>query len=147
MLIQRLTKTDIDKMRKLNEVFAIAFEDTETHLQKLPKDTYLQSLLEKSHFIALTAMLEEEVVGGLVAYILEKYEQERSEIYIYDLAVAERFRRQGIARSLILNLKEMAREMGAYVIFVQADRQDEPAILLYRSLGIQEEPFHFDILP
>ncbi len=37
--------------------------------------------------------------------------------------------------------------MGAYVIFVQADREDEPAILLYRSLGIQEEPFHFDILP
>lgn len=145
MMIQRLTKNDIDKMRKLNEVFAVAFEDKETHLQKLPRDSYLQTLLEKSHFIALTAMQGEEVVGGLVAYVLEKYEQERSEIYIYDLAVSEGFRRQGIARSLILYLKEIAREIGAYVIFVQADREDKPAILLYRSLGRQEEPFHFDI--
>lgn len=86
------------------------------------------------------------MVGGLVAYVLEKYEHERSEIYIYDLAVDEPARRQGIARQLIQELRAIAWELDAWIIFVQADRVDTPAIKLYQSMGAQEEPFHFDIL-
>ena len=37
------------------------------------------------------------MTGALVAYVLEKFERERSEVYIYDLAVAATHRRQGIA--------------------------------------------------
>lgn len=33
----------------------------------------------------------------------------------------------------------------AYVIFVQADVGDEPAIALYTKLGVREEVLHFDI--
>lgn len=36
---------------------------------------------------------------------------------------------------------------GAWVIYVQADRGDEPAIRLYESLGVREEILHFDISP
>ncbi|GAB4198636.1 MAG: hypothetical protein Tsb002_33740 [Wenzhouxiangellaceae bacterium] len=36
---------------------------------------------------------------------------------------------------------------GAWVIFVQADLGDEPAINLYRKLGVQESVLHFDIPP
>lgn len=38
-----------------------------------------------------------------------------------------------------------ASSIGAWVMFVQADRDDTPAIKLYQSLGTQEEPLHFDI--
>lgn len=85
------------------------------------------------------------VVGALSAYELVKYEQERSEVYIYDLAVAEHFRRRGVATALIELLKPIARLAGAWVIFVQADREDEPAVALYRGLGLEEQPLHFDI--
>ena len=85
------------------------------------------------------------MVGALSAYELMKYEQERSEFYIYDLAVAKPFRRRGIARSLIEALKPIARDAGAWVIFVQADREDEPAVALYRSMGVEEQPLHFDL--
>jgi aminoglycoside 3-N-acetyltransferase I len=87
------------------------------------------------------------VVGGLAAYVLQKFEQERREIYIYDLAVAELHRRKGIATKLINDLRAIARERGAYVIFVQADKTDDAAIQLYESLGIREDVFHFDIKP
>jgi aminoglycoside 3-N-acetyltransferase I len=87
------------------------------------------------------------VVGGLAAYVLEKFEQERREIYIYDLAVAEQHRRKGIATRLINELRQIARERGAYVIYVQADIIDEPAVKLYESLGKREEVLHFDIKP
>jgi len=40
-------------------------------------------------FIAVAAMEGDAVIGGIAAYELRKFEQQRSEIYIYDLAVAE----------------------------------------------------------
>lgn len=84
-------------------------------------------------------------MGGLAAYVLPKFEQARSEVYIYDLAVVEAFRRQGIATAMIEALKGLAAARGAYVIFVQADHGDHPAIALYEKLGTREEVLHFDI--
>ena len=85
------------------------------------------------------------MVGGLAAYVLPKFEQERSEVYIYDLAVAEPHRRQGIATALIRELQAVAATRGAWVIYVQADHGDDPAITLYAGLGTREEVLHFDI--
>ncbi|HVK80669.1 MAG TPA: GNAT family N-acetyltransferase, partial [Verrucomicrobiae bacterium] len=88
-----------------------------------------------------------EIVGALVAYELVKFEQARGEIYIYDLAVSETYRRQGIATALIQRLREIATERGAWVLYVQADYGDEPAIALYTKLGRREDVMHFDIDP
>ena len=93
----------------------------------------------------MAAVQDGVVVGGLAAYELKKFEQPRSEMYIYDLAVAEGHRRQGIATALIQELKGIAAERGAYVIFVQADHGDDPAIALYTKLGAREDVLHFDI--
>lgn len=79
------------------------------------------------------------VIGGLVVYELLKFEQERSEIYIYDLAVASEHRRKGVATALINELKAVAAARGAYVIYVQADPPDEPAIALYTKPGRRSE--------
>ena len=76
---------------------------------------------------------------------MRKFEQERCEIYIYDLAVAEAHRRRGIATALIGALQRIASVRGAHVIFVQADLEDEPAIRLYTKLGAREDVLHFDI--
>lgn len=105
----------------------------------------MAKLLDKETFIALAAFDGENIIGGLAAYVLEKFEQERSEIYIYDLAVAEEYRRLGAATGLIEALKGIASELGAYVIFVQADYGDDPAIALYTKLGTREDVMHFDI--
>jgi len=50
-----------------------------------------------------------------------------------------------VATGLIRTLQGIARERGAYVIFVQADPPDAPAIRLYESLGTREDVHHFDI--
>ena len=86
-------------------------------------------------------------VGGLVAYVLPKLEQERSEIYIYDLAVAEEHRRKGVATQLIAQVRRIAAEIGAWVVYVQADYGDDPAIALYEGQGKREDVLHFDIPP
>lgn len=138
---------DLTQLKELLKVFADAFEDHDHYQSAIPSDEYLNKLLAREDFIPLVAIAEGKVVGGLAAYVLQKFEQERSEIYIYDLAVLEEYRRQGIATGLINKLREIAREIGAYVIYVQADPPDEPAVKLYESLGTREDVLHFDIEP
>jgi aminoglycoside 3-N-acetyltransferase I len=43
-----------------------------------------------------------------------------------------------VAKGLISELKRIAPERGAYVIFVQADSPDPFAVALYESLGTRE---------
>jgi len=141
----QLTRQDVPLMKRLLAMFGEAFEDVPTYQDAVPGNDYLEALLAKPHFIALAATSGDDVVGGLAAYILDKFERDRREIYIYDLAVARAHRRQGIAAALIKRLIDIARERRAYVIFVQADRGDGPAIKLYESMGTREDVYHFDI--
>jgi ribosomal protein S18 acetylase RimI-like enzyme len=142
---KHLHESDVVIFKKILKVFGEAFNDLKAYQDAVPSNAYLESFLGKFQNIVVVAMEGENVVGGLVAYVLEKFEQERSEVYIYDLAVDEHHRRKGIATRLINDLKIIAKEKGAYVIYVQADPGDDPAIKLYESLGIKEEVFHFDI--
>jgi len=134
-------------LRAMLSMFGKAFADETRYTARQPGDDYLEGLLASSTFISLAAFAGERVVGGIAAYVLPKFEQARSEIYIYDLAVDEEHRRQGVASALIAELRQVAAERGAYVIFVQADRGDEPAISLYTKLGVREDVLHFDIAP
>lgn len=147
MDIHHLNANDVSLLAALLATFGEAFNDMETYTGKRPSEDYLRRLLASDMFIALAAMKNDEVIGGIAAYELRKFEQERSEIYLYDLAVVLKNRRQGIATALIEKLKAIAAERGAYVIFVQADTsiEDEPAIALYSKLGRREDVFHFDI--
>ena len=145
-MLRRLGPADIPHLRGLNTLFGRAFADADTYGAEPPGDAYLASLLAKEHVVALAALNGEEVVGGLVAYELDKFERARSEFYIYDLAVAEEHRRQGIATALTGRLREIAAQRGAWVIYVQADYGDDPAIALYEKLGVREEVMHFDIV-
>jgi aminoglycoside 3-N-acetyltransferase I len=143
--ICRLGSGDAGQMRELNALFGRAFEDPENYGSAPPSQEHLERFLAGDHVIVLAAFAGEAMAGGLVAYELVKFEQERREIYIYDLAVDEPCRRRGIATALIETLKVIAAGRGAHVIYVQADRGDDPAIALYGKLGTREDVLHFDI--
>ncbi len=145
--VRQLAPSDLPLMRAVSELFADAFHDDESYRAQRPSDVYLRRLLASDSFVALAALDADIVVGALAAYELHKFERERSEIYIYDLAVAETHRRRGVATALIRRLQEIGAERGAWVIFVQADTEadDEPAIALYTKLGSREDVLHFDI--
>jgi len=143
--VRQLGPDDTSAMRGMLTMFGHAFADAPTYCDRQPSEMYLRRLLARDTFIALAATRDGRVAGGLTAYVLDKFEQERSEIYIYDLAVAASHRRQGIATALIASLRDIARERGAYVIFVQADPPDDAAVAFYTKLGIREDVLHFDI--
>jgi len=93
---RQLTTDDVTLLKELLRVFGHAFNDSETYQNAIPSDEYLTNLLGKEHFIVVVALVGKAVVGGLVAYVLEKFEQQRREIYIYDLAVSDAHRRKGV---------------------------------------------------
>jgi aminoglycoside 3-N-acetyltransferase I len=142
-----LTPRDFPTLRRMLNLFGREFEDAPTYSTWQPDDLYLARLLGSDTFIAIAAMEGELVVGGLAGYVLPKFEQPRSEFYIYDLAVASTRRRQGIATAMIQELRRLAAARGICFIYVQADYGDEPAVALYTKLGKREDVMHFDIEP
>ena len=143
--LRRLGAQDIVLARRLNAMFGEAFGEPDVYGGDPPSDTYLEALLAKAHVLVLAALAGDEVVGGLVAYELDKLERARPEVYVYDLAVAGPHRRRGIATALIRLCREIAAQRGAWVVFVQADRADAPAVALYEKLGRREEVLHYDL--
>jgi aminoglycoside 3-N-acetyltransferase I len=144
---RRLGEGDLAGFRRMNALFGEVFDEGGTYHAAPPDDAYARRWLAQPHHFALVAEVNGILAGALTAYELMKFEQARSEIYIYDLAVAQAFRRRGVASGLIALLRRIAREGAAWVIYVQADRGDDPAIALYAGLGLPEDVLHFDIAP
>lgn len=145
--VRALGPGDTGPVQAMLNVFAEAFDDAETYRSAQPSVEYLERLLGGECFIAIAAFEGDAVIGGIAAYELRKFEQERSEIYIYDLAVATAHRRKGVASALIEETRRIAEQRGAWVVYVQADLGDDPAIALYTKHGTREDVLHFDIPP
>ena len=145
----QLTPSDTGRAHGLLDVFSEAFEDPGTYGRARPGPDCLRRLLGSDTFIALAAVQDDEVVGGLAAYELHKIEQARSEIYIYDLAVRASHRRLGVATALIRHLQALALRIQLQwprlPVYVQADYGDDPAVALYTKLGVREDVMHFDL--
>lgn len=146
--MRRLSATDTSTLQVLNALFGEVFEDAKSYELHKPSASYLRTFLEDSNHIVLVAEANKGVVGGLVAYCLTKFEQERKEVYVYDLAVAPSYQRHGIGKNLIEAIQKVAKGMGAYVVFVQADEGDK-AINFYEAMNpsenIKTRNFDFNI--
>jgi aminoglycoside 3-N-acetyltransferase I len=111
--VARLTADDIAAARSALAVFGEVFGDLPTYCAQQPDDVWLSDLLGDPNFVLQVALDGERVIGAMASYVLRKFEQPRKEIYIYDLAVAENRRRQGVATALIADLQRIAAETGA----------------------------------
>lgn len=143
--VHRLRPGDDARFAAMLDLFAEAFADVQSYATARPGQAYRDDLLAREDVHVLVAVAGTAVIGALVAYELRKFEQERSEVYIYDLAVAEAWRRRGVATAIITTLKEIAKARGAWVVYVQADYGDDPAVALYTKLGTREDVMHFDL--
>lgn len=140
-----LAAGDLDLLRELIAVFAEAFEDAPTYLGAPPDDAWLNGVPASDTFIAVAAVLDGRVVGGLAGYVLPKFEQRRREFYLYDLGVLADFRRRGIATAVIGHLPRETAARGIGVVLVQADLEDAPAVALYSRPGVRADVLHFDL--
>ncbi len=145
--IVKIGSNEPDALRDLLTVFGAAFDDEAHYTRNQPGNDYLERLLSKPDFVVLAAYDNQQLIGGLTAYELQKYEQASSELYLYDLAVAKTHRRKGIATNLVNALRVIANDRGCSVVYVQADQEDKHAIALYSKLGKMSDVMHFEFEP
>jgi len=78
--VRALGSDDIPAMRAVLAMFGGAFGARATYTAKQPDDAYLARLLASDTFVAVAAFAGAEVVGGVAAYVLPKFEQARAEL-------------------------------------------------------------------
>lgn len=135
-VIRQLAKEDVSTFNSLINLFNMVFEEEEP---EIGSDANSLKLLGGKNFVAIAAVSENEVVGGLTAYELPMVYAEYSEIFLYDLAVKAEYQRMGIGKGLIQGLKEYCIKNGIKEFFVMAHEEDEHAIEFYRSTGGKSE--------
>lgn len=143
MIVRRLTSADRALARETFLTMAGVFEVPATPLS----DAYLDRLLARADFWAFTAVDGERVAGGLTAHVLPMTTGERSELFLFDIAVVPEQQRRGIGRALIDTLRALATAEGIDVVFVPADNEDTHALDFYQALGGDAAPvtiFTFD---
>jgi ribosomal protein S18 acetylase RimI-like enzyme len=76
---------------------------------------------------------------GFISGIETVHPDKGTEMFLYELAVAEPFRRRGTARALIRELAALARERGCYGMWVGVDTGNDIALATYRSAGGKDD--------
>ena len=134
--IKRLNESDLPFFKSLIDLFNLVFEENRSNIGS---DAALTGLLGKPHFIAMAALVEQKVVGGLTAYELPMYYADHSEVFVYDLAVKPEYQRMGVGKELIRSLQAECSRRGVREFFVLAHEEDEHAIKFYHSTGGKSE--------
>ncbi|MFF2102597.1 GNAT family N-acetyltransferase [Streptomyces sp. NPDC058202] len=70
---------------------------------------------------------------GFVSGVETVHPDKGTEMFLYELAVAEPFRRRGIGRALVRELASLARERSCYGMWVGVDTGNDVALAVYRS--------------
>ena len=133
----QLVTTNINDFKGLLDVFEEVFQWVD---YRYPTDEKLHHLLKNTNFLAVVAKIENQVVVGLTAYILDSYEVEKPSLYLHDLGVKVCFQNQGIGKQLINYLMAYAKQNDFQDIFVSTEQDDnEDAIAFYRKTPFTDE--------
>jgi len=85
---------------------------------------------------------EEGQPAGFVSGVELSHPDKGTEMFLYELAVAESFQRRGIGTALVNALLEIARQRACYDMWVLTDADNEAALATYRTTGTSAESSH-----
>jgi ribosomal protein S18 acetylase RimI-like enzyme len=121
--IRRLNLEDLDAVNALEPLFDHAVQ---------PRAA-AEVLRQEGHHL-LVAYDQTQPVG-FVSGVEMTHPDKGTEMFLYELAVDERFRRRGIGRQLVEALVALAQRRGCYGMWVLADTDNVAAFRTYQSAG------------
>lgn len=80
----------------------------------------------------------EHVVGFGLAFLLERWDGRRH-VFFYEIDVEEAAQRRGHGRALVEELKRMARDAGAFEMWVETEPDNAAANALYERAGAEND--------
>jgi ribosomal protein S18 acetylase RimI-like enzyme len=96
-------------------------------------DATARFLAEAGHHLLIS--YEDGRPVGFVSGVEVTHPDKGTEMFLYELAVDEPFRRRGIGRALVERLAERARAAGCYGMWVITDHGNEAARATYEGTG------------
>ena len=131
VVIERLGVGDVQRARAAFKMMHNVFDEDPDALS----DAYVTGLLANESFWAIGAFEAGEAIGCITGHELAMTRHERTELFVYDLAVRVDDQRRGIGRQLVNALVTSAADRGIDVVFVPADDDDTHALAFYANLG------------
>lgn len=101
----------------------------------LPSAEYTAAMLARADFHVIVALDGEDLVGGLTAYEMQMFKRPTTEMFLYEIEVAEPYRQRGIGKALIEKLIQICREKQIAEMFVGTEKHNRAARKLYESSG------------
>ena len=96
-------------------------------------DATARFLAEDGHHLLVA--YEDGAPVGFVSGVEVTHPDKGTEMFLYELAVDEPFRRRGIGRALVERLAALARAAGCYGMWVVTDHDNEAARATYEGTG------------
>jgi ribosomal protein S18 acetylase RimI-like enzyme len=94
----------------------------------------------EGHHIMIAYVDEEP--AGFVSAVEMTHPDKGTEMFLYELGVAEPHREQGIGRALVEELGKLAVSKGCYGMWVATEPDNEAALRTYRSSGSDQGEEH-----
>ena len=104
-----------------------------------PSDEATLTFLTSSGHHLLFAYDRRGTPVGMVTGVEMTHPDKGTEMFLYELGVADSARRSGVGTALVRALAELARERGCYGMWVLTDTDNEAALATYRRGGAGEE--------
>lgn len=107
--------------------------------------TLARYLAEPNHHL-MVALHDGRIIGQVAAVLHRHPDNRPTELYIDEVAVAESFQRQGIARRMLDAMLAHARALGCKEAWVGTEADNIAAQALYASSGASAETFTMYVL-
>ena len=87
----------------------------------------------------IIAEVDGDLAGFVLAYRLERLDRAARQLFVYEVAVARPYQRQGVGTALMQFIRDLVRAEKLMEAFVFTSRDNTPAIDLYAGTGAAVE--------
>lgn len=108
---------------------------TNSDLRRGPALDYLRGFLQNPDNVLIVATDEGVPIGFVLAYVVDRVDRDHRMMLFYEVEVAERHRRRGVARAMVELLKSLCAQRNVCKMWVYTNRSNAAAVGLYESTG------------
>ncbi len=135
-VVDRATLDDLDALAPLFDGYRQFYEQP-SDIQRA--HDWLKARIGQDESVVLLARIDDAPAGFVQLYPMYSSVRTARIWVLNDLFIAPEFRRHGVARALLDEAAQFAREDGAAFIMLETTRDNEAARALYRAAGWHED--------
>lgn len=120
------------EIRRITEPLAVDAASELFDSSPLPAATS-RFLVDRNHHLLIA--YEDDIPVGFVTGVEMTHPDKGTEMFLYELGVAEAHRRRGTGKALVSAIASLARENGCYGMWVLTDEDNHAALATYTATG------------